>query len=112
MNPAIAQVAVILPFYQRKVGLLARAVRSALAQQDCAVRLIVVDDGSPRDAMEDLKDLSAEEMSHVTLLRQPNGGPGKARNTGLAAVPPEIGFIAFLDSDDQWAVDHLARALR
>lgn len=112
IDPAIAQVAVILPFYQRKAGLLARAVRSALSQQGCAVRIIVVDDGSPRDAMEDLKDLSAEDMRHVSLIRQPNGGPGQARNTGIAAVPPEIAFIAFLDSDDQWASDHLARALR
>src|ERR1700722_17792116 len=106
------QVAVILPFYQRKAGLLLRAVRSALAQRDCGVHLIIVDDGSPRDPMEDLRELSPSDMRQVRLLRQANGGPGTARNTGIAAVPPEIPFIAFLDSDDQWAEDHLARALR
>ncbi len=106
------QVAVILPFYQRKAGLLLRAVQSALAQRDCEVQLIVVDDGSPRDPMEDLRELSSLEMRHVQLLRRSNGGPGDARNAGIAAVPPEIRFIAFLDTDDQWAEDHLARAMR
>src|SRR5579871_1491706 len=107
-----AQVAVILPFYQRKAGLLLRAVRSALAQRDCRVHVIVVDDGSPQDPMQDLRDLSASDMAQVRLLRQANGGPGAARNTGIQAVPPEIPFIAFLDTDDQWAEDHLARAIR
>ena len=106
------QVAVILPYYQRKAGLLGRAVRSALAQIDCRVHLLIVDDGSPCDPMEDLRVLSESDMRHVQLLRQPNGGPGQARNTGIAAVPPETAFVAFLDSDDEWAPDHLARALR
>ncbi len=89
-----------------------RAVRSVLAQRGCRVHLIVVDDGSPRDPMEDLRALSPEDMLRVRLLRQPNGGPGAARNAGITALPKDIPFVAFLDSDDHWADDHLARALR
>jgi GT2 family glycosyltransferase len=57
-------------------------------------RVIVVDDGSADEAA-----IAAVAARHgADLLRRPaSGGPGAARNTGLAAV--ETSLIAFLDSD-------------
>lgn len=102
---------VIVPFYQRRSGLLLAAVRSALAQQAVTVSVIVVDDGSPLSALDELAGLSPQERPRVTIINQPNAGPGAARNRGLDALPKETAAVAFLDSDDQWLPGHLANAL-
>lgn len=103
-------VAVIIPYFQRECGLLARAVRSALTQDRCAPHVFVVDDGSPVPAACELSLLSAEERERVTLITQPNAGPAAARNCALAQIPDNVTFIAFLDSDDTWESGHLANA--
>jgi mycofactocin glycosyltransferase len=57
-------------------------------------RVIVVDDGSDDPAMIE----RAAAGTGARVLRRPvNGGPGAARNTGLAAADTEL--VAFLDSD-------------
>jgi len=106
-------VAVVIPYYQRDTGLLHRAVTSALAQDGVDVRVFVVDDGSPCPAAEALAAVSSLAVSSaaVTIIRQANAGPGAARNRGLAAIPDEIEYVAFLDSDDSWVPEHLARAV-
>lgn len=103
--------AVIIPFFQRKSGLLLRAVKSALAQSVGRPHVIVIDDGSPIDAENELCVLSQFELEHVVVLKQANAGPGAARNRGLLSVPPQIDYIAFLDSDDEWLPNHLRGAL-
>ena len=46
---------IVIPFFQRKSGLLARAVASVIAQEKAeAAAIIVVDDGSPRPARVEL----------------------------------------------------------
>jgi len=47
----------------------------------------------------------------VILIRQANGGCGSARNAALDALPSDIEWIAFLDSDDRWKPLHISRAL-
>ncbi len=44
------RVGVVIPFYRTRPGLLARAVRSALAQEGVQALVVVVDDGSPQEA--------------------------------------------------------------
>ena len=107
-----AAVAVIIPYFQREPGILARAVRSILQQKACArPHIIVVDDESPVSAESELGEFRADIKSTITVIRQPNRGPSVARNVGLDAVPPDIDWIALLDSDDIWEPDHLATAL-
>jgi mycofactocin system glycosyltransferase len=55
--------------------------------------VVVVDDGSRAPAA--VAGVAAARGA--TLVRQPNSGPGAARNTGLAGVTSEL--VAFLDSD-------------
>ena len=105
-------ITVIIPYYQKEPGILAKALASIAAQQNCPmpVHVIVVDDASPAPASPEL--VSAGPMPHpVQVIVQCNGGPGAARNTGLDNAPPGTRFIAFLDSDDEWTPDHLARAV-
>jgi len=102
--------AVVVPFYQDTPGILRRALDSVAAQDvDADIQVYVVDDDSPVAAQEELDGLAMPENVAVVLLRQENGGPGAARNTGLShAVSAD--FIAFLDSDDEWYPHHLSAA--
>lgn len=104
--------AVIIPYFQREAGVLAPAIRSALTQRDAGqVTVVVCDDSSPVPAAMDLALLSLAERERVVLVRQTNAGAGAARNAALDAVPPGTEWIAFLDSDDRWGPDHLARSV-
>lgn len=105
-------IAVVIPYYQRTPGILAKALTSIAAQQDCPlpVHVIVVDDASPAPAGPEI-DKAGPMPRPVQLIMQPNGGPGAARNTGLDHVPAGTRYVAFLDSDDEWTPDHLARAV-
>jgi glycosyltransferase involved in cell wall biosynthesis len=84
---------------------IAEAVTSALEQSRPPDEVIVVDDGST--------DASADRLApfadRLTLLRQPNRGVAAARNAGVAAATGEL--IAFLDGDDRWPPQSLARRI-
>ena len=94
-------ITVIIPYYQRTPGILAKALASIAAQQDSPlpVHVIVVDDASPVPAAAEIADIEGPPYT-LQVIVQPNGGPGAARNTGLDNAPKETKYIAFLDSDD------------
>jgi succinoglycan biosynthesis protein ExoW len=103
---------IVVPFYQRSQGLLFRAVQSVLNQSTSVPwRIIVVDDGSPVDAEAELKPLRALAAERLTIVRQPNAGVAAARNRGLDCLNPQTEIVAFLDADDVWEKDHLARVV-
>ncbi|MDP9813053.1 succinoglycan biosynthesis protein ExoW [Rhizobium tibeticum] len=106
----MAAFTIIIPFYQRQEGILSRALASVFSQSFKDVDVIVVDDQSPRSPDADLARLSEKDRARVTVIAQPNAGPGGARNTGLDHVPEATRYVAFLDSDDVWTPDHLANA--
>jgi GT2 family glycosyltransferase len=107
------QVSVIIPTYNRR-RMLREAVRSVLAQREVAFELIIVDDGSTDSTWEDLHHgemarliATAPCNSDVRTERIPHSGVAAARNRGAALARAE--YIAFLDSDDQWAPEKLVR---
>ena len=102
---------IIIPYYQRQPGILHRALKSVFAQTHADFAVIVVDDASPSPVELDLKQLAPEERARITVIKQPNAGPGGARNTGLDHVPTDTTYVAFLDSDDEWTPDHLKNAV-
>lgn len=105
-------IAVIIPFFQRTPGLLAQCVQSILEQPDAPpYQIIVVDDGSPIAAAAELEELLPIAGERLRIIRQPNAGPGAARNHGLDEVPPGTRYVAFLDSDDTWQGPFLADAV-
>jgi succinoglycan biosynthesis protein ExoW len=108
----MSRISVIIPYYQTQKGVLKRALASVAAQTVVReIDLIIVDDGSPIPASEEV-DGQALPINSCRILRQHNGGVGAARNCGLRAVASSTKFIAFLDSDDEWTNSHLERALR
>ncbi len=94
-------VSVIIPTFNRK-RFLAEALDSVGSQTFVDYQLIVVDDGST-----DGTDLMVSRVPGVLLLKQPNRGVSSARNAGIGASAGE--WIAFLDSDDLWKPEKLAR---
>jgi succinoglycan biosynthesis protein ExoW len=105
-------IAVVIPYYQREPGVLRRAVNAALRQRRItSLSIVIVDDGSPWPAQEELKDLPSEQRVRLTVLTQRNAGPGAARNVGLESLDHDTTYVAFLDSDDVWAEGHLENAI-
>ena len=108
---AAHRIGVVIPYFQRKPGLLAGAVRSVLGQEDArATSIVIVDDGSPLPARTELATLPEAARDRVHLIEQTNAGVSAARNRALDAMPDDTEFIAFLDSDDSWHPGHLANA--
>ena len=108
----LPRTAVIVPYFQRKAGLLRSVVEAAL-QQECEYpfKVIVVDDGSPLPARPQLDKLLRSHQDRLALFEQTNAGPGAARNRGLCELDSRFTYVAFLDSDDRWEPTHLARAI-
>lgn len=95
-------VSVIIPTYNR-AGTIRMAVDSALAQTYPDLEVIVVDDGSKDDSLAVL----ATYGDRIRVIPQANAGPSAARNRGVLEARGEI--IAFLDSDDKWMPEKIAR---
>lgn len=91
--PRLSELTVVIPVFGRAERL-ARALDSLPAE---LAGRIVVDDGTA-DAADATRLREIAQARGATLIRRPvNGGPGAARNTGLAAVRTR--FVAFVDSD-------------
>lgn len=95
-------VSTIIPAYNAE-AFIHKAINSALEQTHHPYEIIVVDDGS--------SDRTADVAARypVTVIRQPNGGPASARNTGIKAASGE--WIALLDHDDTWMPEKTAQQL-
>ncbi|MFP4683122.1 MAG: glycosyltransferase family 2 protein [Ectothiorhodospira sp.] len=112
MTQTPPQIAIVIPYYQRRAGLLRQCVHSVLEQPgDIRFRIIVVDDGSPVPAAAEVAPLLPRAGDRIQVVLQPNAGPGAARNTGLDHVPAGTPLVTFLDSDDQWTGPFLEDAV-
>jgi len=95
-------VSAVIPVYNG-AGFIHRALDSVLAQTHPVEQIIVVDDGST----DKTASAVSEYGGRVEYIYQPNAGAAAARNTGIRAVRGD--WVAFLDSDDEWLPDRLAR---
>ncbi len=94
-------VSVVLPVFNG-ARFIAAALESVAAQTEPALEAIVVDDGSTDGSGE-----IAARCPAARVLRQENRGVSAARNAGIAAARGR--FVAFLDVDDMWRPEKLAR---
>lgn len=99
-------VTVVIPTYNRSREVVG-AITSVLRQRDAKAKIIVVDDGSTDDTCERIRKAFGNTIEFLTLSH--SGLPAVARNAGLARVQTK--YVAFLDSDDQWAPDKLKKQL-
>ena len=97
-------VSVIIPTYNR-AALVAEALASVQAQTYRDFEIVVVDDGGT-----DGTAAALAEWREVKVLRHSRRrGVSAARNTGINAARGQ--WLAFLDSDDLWLPDKLARQI-
>lgn len=102
-------VSVVIPTWNRRRKLSA-AIESVLAQTLPVDEMIIVDDGSTDDTWDTLKVMpECIGQTGVRVARQENAGVSAARNAGMRLASGE--FIAFLDDDDVWHPEKMARQL-
>jgi glycosyltransferase involved in cell wall biosynthesis len=97
-------VSCIIPVYngERFIG---EAIASIRAQTHQPIEIIVVDDGST----DNTESAARAAYDGIVWSRQENAGPAKARNLGLTLARGE--FIAFLDADDRFLPEKIARQI-
>lgn len=91
--PRNVPISVIIPAYncQQFLPGCLETIRSQTVEVD---EIIVADDGSTDDSV------AVAERLGARVLKVEHGGPGGARNAGMAAATSE--WIALLDADDVW----------
>lgn len=99
------KVSVVMPIYNA-YAYLRPALDSVLDQSLRELELICVDDGSDDGSVEIIEEYKSRD-SRIRVVKQENGGPAKARNSGLAIARGE--YVAFLDADDFFELDLLEK---
>lgn len=99
-------VSVVIPAYNSR-DTIQQAVATARAQTLRPTQIVVVDDCSKDDTLQQLQAIAGPDL---LVVRSPqNGGGGAARNRGIEHATGDV--IAFLDADDLWAPNKLANQL-
>jgi glycosyltransferase involved in cell wall biosynthesis len=100
-------VSIVMPVWRPRRDWLLEAVGSALAQRDCELELIVVDDGNEQPVEQLLADVRDPALR---VVRVAHGGPSHARNAGAEAARGRL--IRFVDADDVYELGSTARLAR
>jgi glycosyltransferase involved in cell wall biosynthesis len=106
MTAPVPLVSLVMPAWNPEPTWLREAVASALAQRDCRIELIVVDDGSDMPVAELLAEV---EDDRLQVLRVPHGRVAVARNAGVEAASGD--WFRFIDCDDVIVEDSTAHLL-
>jgi len=105
VSAATPRVSVVIPVWNGE-RTIAATLDSVLAQTVRDIEVLVIDDGST-DGTAAIVSKSAD--SRVALHRFENRGLAASRNRGMRLARGE--FIAFVDADDLWRPERLARQL-
>lgn len=95
-SKVLPKVSIIVPVYKTE-AYIAECLDSVLAQTYQDFEVICVDDGSPDNSVEIIKEYSKNDP-RISYVRQENAGLSAARNTGIRNAKGE--YILPLDSDD------------
>jgi glycosyltransferase involved in cell wall biosynthesis len=98
------EVSVVIPTYNA-ARFLPQAIGSVLGQTYRDLEVVVVDN----DSTDETPELMAGYGAPVRYFRQDNRGPAGSRNRGLAESRGR--WVAFLDADDAWLPEKLARQM-
>lgn len=102
-------ISVVIPLYNKEASI-AQSLKSVLSQEYDDFEVVIVDDGSTDGSV---GVVEAINDSRIRLIKQENGGPSKARNTGVKNAKGE--WILFLDADDEMlpeAIEFFAKKIQ
>lgn len=99
-------VSLVMPAWNPHPPWLRQAVDAALAQRDCEIELVVVDDGSDTPVEQHLADMVD---ARLRVLRVPHGRVSRARNAAIEVARGD--FLRFIDCDDVILPDSTAHLL-
>ena len=94
-------ISVVIPLYNKEASI-KQSLMSVLSQSYQDFEVVIVDDGSTDNSVAKVEEI---QDSRIRLIRQENGGPSKARNTGVKHARGE--WIVLLDADDELLPDAL-----
>ena len=94
-------ISVVIPLYNKEASI-KQSLMSVLSQSYQNFEVVIVDDGSTDNSVAKVEEI---QDSRIRLIRQKNGGPSKARNTGVKNAKGE--WILFLDADDEFLPEAL-----
>jgi glycosyltransferase involved in cell wall biosynthesis len=97
-------VSVIMPTYNRAAFIL-ESIKSIQKQTYANWELLIMDDGSEDNTADIIKKLNDNRIFYNKMER--SGQVGKLKNMAIQKARGHL--IAFLDSDDLWAAEKLAR---
>jgi len=103
---ALKTISVVIPAYNSR-DTVQQAVATARAQTLRPTQIIVVDDCSKDDTLQQLQAIAGPDLLIVPSPQ--NGGGGAARNRGIDNATGDV--VAFLDADDLWAPNKLANQM-
>jgi glycosyltransferase involved in cell wall biosynthesis len=106
-----SKVSIVMSFLDAQ-RFMPEAVTSVRQQTHTDWELLMVDDGSTDGSSAYARALADQDPAHFKYLQHPghvNRGLSASRNVGLQEATGE--FLAFLDSDDVWLPDKLARQI-
>jgi glycosyltransferase involved in cell wall biosynthesis len=107
MSTTSPTISVVIPTYNATATVL-ETIASVQAQTYQNIEILVINDGSTDDLLSCLAPTITD--ARVQIHSYPNGGLPVARNRGIARSTGE--YIAFIDADDLWTPDKLARQLQ
>lgn len=106
MNPLVS---VIVPAYNAEETIV-ECLESVHQQTYNNIEIIVVDDGSLDNTYSTIKEYQfVNDVKKLKVFQIDNSGPAYARNYGIRYASGE--YIAFLDSDDKWEPNKMARQI-
>ena len=94
---------VVIPLYNKE-KYIKKTLQGIINQTFRNFEIIIIDDGSTDSSCNIVESIND---TRIHLTHQGNGGPSKARNTGIRLAKGK--YIAFLDADDEWLPDKLQK---